>query len=129
MVRQSGRRTWIAARFVCHVDLLENPQWFGMEARTDSFLRELEQMMAQRLVCLVAFIVSVIEIFGKMRFVVAANLIDDEFTRVRIGHVIVQEVEEGDPNSLDHLYFKGLEEEPCSLGYEEEEKDERQRKR
>lgn len=85
-----------------------------MEARADLFLRELEQVMALRLVCLVALIVSVIEMFGKMLLVVAAYLMDDEeFTRVRIGHVIVQEAEEGAPNSLHHLYFKGLEE-SCS---------------
>jgi hypothetical protein len=55
-----------------------------------------------------ALVASVIEMFGNIRLAVAANLIDGEFTRVRIGHVLVQEVEEGDPrNSLNRLYQQG----------------------
>jgi hypothetical protein len=78
----------------------------GMEVRTDLFLRELEQMMAlDKTRPSMDLTASVIGMFGKIRLVVAANVIDDdESTRVRIGYVLVQEVEEGDPSSLHRLY-------------------------
>eukprot|EP00545_Synedropsis_sp_CCMP1620_P005867 CAMPEP_0119005006 /NCGR_PEP_ID=MMETSP1176-20130426/1476_1 /TAXON_ID=265551 /ORGANISM="Synedropsis recta cf, Strain CCMP1620" /LENGTH=246 /DNA_ID=CAMNT_0006956769 /DNA_START=77 /DNA_END=817 /DNA_ORIENTATION=+ len=84
----------------------ENSMVQGIKVRRDLFLKEIQRTVDPSepgLKC--SLVAGVIGMLGKIRLVVGAHFLDDDLKKIRVNHVLVHTVHEGeDPAQVNRLY-------------------------
>lgn len=80
----------------------------AMKIRRDLFLKEFKRMAAEtehdKEPQYLSLTLAVVEMFGKIRLVASAHLVDDNFEKIAVSHVLLEELEASDRETVNRLY-------------------------